>query len=793
MGRFASDAALAGIAFGCLFLGACSSGNPTHVVANSVPKNISLTPSPNISLEVGKTLGLTATAKNGAGTTLIETFAYQSSDSSVVTVANNGNMCAGTWDSLTVPVVCTPGSTGTAQVAATARGVSSPPVTVFVHQHITDIVISKVPNQPPTLSSICYSKGAPSGPESALYEASAFSGNVDITPSVGPFSWQSVAVTGQTTSAVSLSTPAAGSTQCPAGQHGACLNQQTAAANSPGTSLFFASASGANSQPLQFNTCPVQTISISALDNPSTSFLVNTTVSTTLNATVTDILGMPLTGVPLTWNSTNAADVKVSGASSTVFGSVGSVTASAIGAAAVTASCTPPTCNGGISPSMPIYPTQAISFQVTSSTAPTSPTVYATSTACNPATNTTNQSCTTQVVPITRTSSTADFTAGTPIPLPFAPNSFQFDPLGTNGYLGVDTLAFGTQAAMVLNGTTVTKVSNAAGKVLATSPDGTLAIFSDTADSPNRVFICQSCNSATSQNVATFLLDGAVAAAFSPDSIAGGFKAYIVSGQSCPGSSSKGCLLVFSTVDATQMVPLNGAASDVTFIGNGTLGYIAGGDQFGTAFLPTCSDPTQSIPLPPVSLPGQLIRALPDGQSALASNAPLPPAPTTVQTVTAQISGPPVVGVPGCPTPRGFLSIHNGVQPAADLGAGTFTPTQFFVSPDGLTAYVLGQTVSGATVARLPFLIAFNLTRQTSSDITLAGNAIPLSASISPSGDLLFVGASDGAVHVIDTTTQLDTQQVTFPFPESSLCVGPGNPATQPPVTCNPDLVVVKP
>jgi len=143
--------------------------------------------------------------------------------------------------------------------------------------------------------------------------------------------------------------------------------------------------------------------------------------------------------------------------------------------------------------------------------------------------------------------------------------------------------------------------------------------------------------------------------------------------------------------------------------------------------------------------------------------------------------------------PRGFLSINNGVQPAADLGAGTFTPSQFLVSPDGSTAYVLGQTGSGAAVARLPFIIAFNLNRQTPSDITLAGNAIPLSASISPSGDLLFVGASDGAVHVIDTTTQLDTQQVTFPFPESSLCVGPGNPATQPPVTCNPDLVVVKP
>lgn len=787
MGRLASGAALATIAWSCIFWASCGSSNPTRVVNNQVPGNVALTPSPNISLELGKTQALTATAKNSAGSTLTEIFAYQSSNSSIVTVANNGNMCAGTWDSVITPVVCTPGSTGTAQVAATAQGVSSPPVTVFVHQHITNIVISKVPNQPPTLSSICLSKGAPSGPESALYQASAFSGNTDITPSVGPFNWAPILVTGQTTSAVSLSALTPGSTQCFPGQQGACLNQERATASSPGMSLFFASASGVNSQPLPFTTCPVQTISISALNNPSTSFLVTSGTSTALNASVTDILGMPLTGVPLTWSSSNPTDVSVSGGTSTVFGSVGTVSSPAIGAAAITASCTPPTCNGGISPSMPIYPTQAISFQVSSTTAPASPTVYATSTACSPPTNSTNQSCTTRVVPITRASTTANFTAGTPIALPFSPNSFEFDPKGTNGYLGVDTLAFGTQGAMVLNGTTVTQVSNAAGKVLATSPDGTLAIFSDTSDSPNRVFICETCNSTTAQNVATFLFNGAVAAAFSPDSISGGFKAYIVSGQSCPGTSSAGCLLVFSKVDSAKMAPLNGPASDVTFIGSGTLGYIAGGDPAGAAFLPTCDDPTAVLPLPSVAVPSQLIRALPDGQSALALN------PPTLQTVTAQISGTPAVGVPGCPAPRGFLSISNGLQPAVSLGVGAFTPTQFFISPDGSTAYVLGETGSGATIARLPFVIAFNLTTQTASDITLAGNATPLSASISPSGNLLFVGASDGAVHVIDTTTQLDTQQVTFTFPQNSLCIGPGNPATQPPVTCNPDLVVVKP
>jgi len=786
MRRFASGAALVGITLGCIFLGSCSSSSPTRVVANSVPKNVSLTPSPNISLEVGKTQVLTATARNDAGTTLTETFAFQSSNPSVVSVAKNGLACAGTWDSLVNPVVCTPGSTGTAQVAAIAQGVSSPPITIFVHQHITNIVISKVPNQPPTLSTLCLSKGAPSGPESAVYQAFAFNGNTDITASVGPFTWQSVPVTGQTTSAVSLAALAPGSTQCSQGQQGQCLNQQIATANAPGTSFFFASSGGTNSQPLQFTTCPVQSISISELGNPATSFDLSSGATATLNATVSDILGMPLTGVPLTWSSSNPIAVKVGGATSTAFGSVGTVTASGHGAGAITASCTPPTCNGGITPSMPVYPTQAIDFNVAASPTLPSPTVYVTSTACNPPTNSTNQSCTTRIVPITRSSATANFTPGTPITLPFAPNSFIFDPQGANGYLGVNSLAFGTQQAMVLSGSNVAEIAKVAGKVLTTSPEGSLAIFSDTADSPNRVFICQSC-SGTSQNTATFLMNGATAAAFSTESFAGGFKAYIVSGQSCPGSALPGCLLVFSKVDAEKMVPLNAPATDAAFIGNGTLGYIAGGDPLGASFLPTCDDPAAAGSIGAVPLPSQFIRALPDGQSALAVNG------STVQTVTAQITGTAAVGVPGCPAPRGFLTISNVAGPAISLGVSSFTPTQFFLSSDGSTAYVLGQTGSGASTANLPFIIAFDRNTQTAADISLAGNATPLSASISPAGDLLFVGASDGAVHVINTTTQADTQQVTFPFPQSSLCVGPGNPATQPPVTCNPDLVVAKP
>ncbi|HEY8669221.1 MAG TPA: hypothetical protein VIL63_00135, partial [Terriglobales bacterium] len=266
-------------------------------------------------------------------------------------------------------------------MTATAEGVSSPAITVYVHQLITSVTIAKVPTQPATLSTSCLSKGAPSGPESWQFEAFAFNGTTDITTSVGPFTWQNV--NPGPTNIVNLTAPAVGSP----------LDQEIATANVPGMGQIFASASGLNSQAISIETCPVQTISLQAAGNPATSFVVNSGTQTTVDATVTDILGLPITGAPLTWISSNPLSVGVSGSTSTTFGGVATVSAASTGAANVIASCTPPACNGGIKPSEPIYPPNPLSFTVRSTTAPPSPTVYATTTACVTA-NPTNAACT---------------------------------------------------------------------------------------------------------------------------------------------------------------------------------------------------------------------------------------------------------------------------------------------------------------------------------------------------------------------------------------------------------------
>ncbi len=761
MSRFNSGTSLACILLALIFLSACSSSNTTHVIVAPVPASVDLCPSPslicsgglNLSLEVGQSQGVTATARNNQNQILSETFSFQSSNPAVLTLAGNGAVCAGTWDSLTVPQVCTPGPTGVAQLTATAQGVSSPPVTVYVHQHITRVTISKVPNQPATLSSACFSKGAPSGPESALYEASAFNGTADITPSVGPFAWQSVLLAGQTTSSVTLTPPPLG----------APLNQEIATANTPGISLFFTSAGGTHSLPLQFETCPVQSISIRALGTPATSFVVNTGTSTTLNATVTDSLGMTLVGIPLSWSSTNPVSVSASGATSTVYGSVGTASATAIGGGAVIASCTPPTCNGGITPSLPIYPREAISFTVRSTSSPSGPTAYVTSTGCSAATTT----CIPTVVAITRSSTSTAFAAGNPVGLPFAPNSILFDDRGSLAYLGVDSSAFGTKSLMTFTGSVATPVTNIAGKVLAVSPDATSVIVSDTADAPNQVFVCSNC-SASGRSVASFLITGATAAAFSPDSL----KAYIVAGTN---------LYIYSKTDPLQTKSLPAPANDVTFFPEGAFAYLAGGASSAATVRRTCDSALADTVT--TSATPSMIRALPDAATIVALE---PPNSPNLELIHVSPNG----FWDGC-TPL----VNDAVSGAFDLGQGNFTPTQFIISPDGSAAYILGeipQTPPNPPL-RFPFVLTFNFATQAPSSISLTGNAVPLTASLSPAGDFLFVGADDGAVHIIDTATQTDSQQITFPYPTNALCYGPGTPATQSPVTCLPDLVAVRP
>ncbi len=317
-------------------LAGCGSSNNAPA-APTVPASIALTPA-TASLEVGLTQNFTVSAKNSSGAPLAVAVTFNSSNPAVLTIANNGVACGGTWDSLTIPIVCTPGPVGVATLTASAAGVSSAPVTVFVHQHIDNISITQVtsPTSPPTCA-VQSASGQINGisqSQIATYQATVSSRGNDITATVGPLTWTALSST-----IVKVSNTVTG----------IGFNQAQATADVPGETQIFVNAGGVNSPAVSFATCPIKSITLAVTDSVGNSLTLATGGSKTITATVTDTLNTILTNVPLTWSTSEPAVATVTGTTTTGnatgIGSTGTVRAVAPGGAAIIASCTPPSCN----------------------------------------------------------------------------------------------------------------------------------------------------------------------------------------------------------------------------------------------------------------------------------------------------------------------------------------------------------------------------------------------------------------------------------------------------------------
>jgi DNA-binding beta-propeller fold protein YncE len=112
------------------------------------------------------------------------------------------------------------------------------------------------------------------------------------------------------------------------------------------------------------------------------------------------------------------------------------------------------------------------------------------------------------------------------------------------------------------------------------------------------------------------------------------------------------------------------------------------------------------------------------------------------------------------------------------LGIGT--PIAFLLSSDAQKVYIVVQNS--------PTIQVFDLLTQLPSTLSLVGSPNPLAAALAPDGQTLYVSASDGKVHFIDTISGGDAYQVDVP--PSSLCtITTGG--TQP--NCLPDLLAVRP
>ncbi len=759
-----------------IFTGCVGKSSPNP--GNTSIQSVTLNPTGNLSIDLGATQSFTATARNGAGQTVITTIHFASAclppqPCAPIAFANNGLACAGSWDSASNPVVCSPGVAGVAVVTASAGGVSSPPTTVYVHQHIDSLTVAPVG----TPKTSCFSPGDIDPEKRAwTYQATAFSDGFDITNSVGPINWASTP-TGVLATDTSLSTLQP--------------NQVEVTAKEPGITQLFASVSGVSSSPVRFTTCLVSYIRLQIQNGSGNTVDLTAGGAKTIVATAVDTLGNVVSKPPLTWMTSNPEVATVTNGAITAKQSASS--------AAISASCTPPTCNIGVLPSLPIYastgpipdvPTPgfgAITVNVSNAKPPTF-TAWTATTGCGISFN-----CTSAMFSVTA----GKTPIGATVELTRTPNSMQFIPAGTRVYLGSD------QGLMFVDvGTTATvgTVSSASspcnvivcGKILAISQDGNRVVVADTVTN-DQVYIYD--NTKPTSAPVDLLIPSATAAAFSPDLL----KLFILSGNSK--------LYVYSTLDAVTSTVIPGPGSDIAFSADGSFAYIAGSAGNSVSGYSTCtpngiSDNVLS-PVPTTHFP-VAIRPLPSlqfdtlgrqAQSVLALNPPTIDVFTVGFAQNLAQEQPPGSGKFFCQPPTVELDNTDFPPTSFDLGLGTFTPT--FMQ-------VVGSSQVIFLAKNVPAVLTVDLAGGTTTPISLVNNGVPLGASSSQDGTQVFVAACEefqdndvtkpclvGSVHIVNPLNGGDLQQVPFTNvgTNNSMCsnLDPNAPP------CLPDLIAVKP
>lgn len=232
-------------------------------------------------------------------------------------------------------------------------------------------------------------------------------------------------------------------------------NQITA--EQPGTTVITASIAGSGSSAGYFSTCPPASITVT-LANGATSGTVTQGVPQNLTTSVVDSNGNPITGLALSYQSTNPIDITA--------GSGGTITTNYPGVASVNAICQPSICN----------PAPIDAFGL----------------------NGTGLSLSSNAVNITTPGTASDFVwfgapgvsqyfvpvelvtgiLGSTVRLPYVPNSMVMDRTGANLYFGSahELMTFSTLSDAISSQNTLTP-----GVVLAVAPDNSKILVNDQA------------------------------------------------------------------------------------------------------------------------------------------------------------------------------------------------------------------------------------------------------------------------------------------------------------------------
>jgi hypothetical protein len=594
---------------------------------------------------------------------------FQSSNTAALTISPAGLVCAGVWD--TNFIVCNKGPVAVVEVTAKADNVTSTPVKIFVHEKVEQVVID-----PPSVD--CKSQA-----DTQDFTARALNNTLadpDITATVGPMTWSS-------TSTVIVTVESTGNAA------------SKATAKNPGRASILASVSGTQSLPASFATCPVETIDLKVKDEGTTDFTIAKGATKQLEATLVDTQGVTLTGVPILYHTSNTRTAPVGAAG-------GLVTAQSPGHAGFVASCSGG-CNVGQNPVYSNLVTATVEGEASSTT------VYAATTTAPP------EGEKAKLVPI----DTSNNTAGTAIELPATPNSLLVDADGQLGYAGSSS---GLMILNFNNNTVATTVAAAKGKVLASAPNNSAVVVSDTA--AGKVFIVEP--SGTLQ--ATLNIPNATAAAFNVD----GVRAFIVSGST---------LYVYSLQHALRQFALASPANDVSALANGSFVYLAGGAASDDVAVRAVCDLSAAGSVDTNGAP-ELIAPLVRQTALVAVNSP----DIEVISATTDLSG-------GCPP-----TVGNTLS-SASFGQA-FAPKQLILLRDDSLAFITSD---------LPGLLVYDIAGGTTDAIALAGNAVATTGGATLDSTTLFVGGSDNKVHRIDVATRTDTNQIDVPFTPDLVVVRP--------------------
>ncbi len=738
------------------------------------PVSISLQPqTTGLSVAFSQTSQLQApSALNCAGTAAsIGTYNYGTTDRTIADVSPTGAICGGTWNLHTPAVAayttCIPtGKTGVAYMTASAAGFTSNQVAVYSHPPITSLSVSG-PTNSTTGKPECLSQGLTSQLDATAYYTNSAgkqvllcSPNILADGSYGPTDCNNVIG--------HLTYSAASAGVVTIDQNG------VATAQAPGSTLITGTIAQTSSNAGYFYTCPPAKIALSVASTGATSANVTLNTPLALTATVTDVNNNVINGLALSYVSTNPGSIAVS--------STGAVTAAFPSNSAITAICQPTTCNpapinqqGTLGTGVP-----AISnFVQIASPGKNSNYIWVASPGSP------------YFVPIDLSTGTI----GTQIKLPYSPNSMVLDPTGTTLYFGSYHELMSYSASTNSLSSEVTSIP---GVVLAVSPTnsavvvndqlrGVIYLYSPATSSGTGTTATSSGGSYTSiagiAQRAAFTADGQTVyivgdgVLYIHNSFTGWSTEPLPAGQGAPGTG------VCPATNTTSPIPTD----PTTYPPNTT----ANPNNTYNVF---CSpDLAVTIPAAAVFVSGSPTSAY--GQCPETTVKPVVnyPEATTVAVVSDHVASttdgkhiigatanPPTltdlsitVPIDACPTDAnsqttGIVFNPPPVANQASLAAyGITNVNQVVAATNSLEAFVTYSSAATTPPAGGALLPVYKPSATagalgTLGSVKLTGNALaPVAGIFSPDNTIFFAGTTgDDLLHLIDTTTLVDTQQI---------------------------------